>query len=141
MSEAEDTPPQVPAPSAKATGKPTQPPMSSEAAPAPSSAAAPPPELHATPDPWAHRRGEPRTFAAIWILFVFMATVVTIGAVGVFGILSTDVYRPAARGLLEIVTVGIVVLWPMVRLSQEAPAHPFKAMLVDLLVVVLPAQV
>jgi hypothetical protein len=101
----------------------------------------PAPQARASTDPWAHRRGEPRTFAAAWILFVFLATVLSVGAVGVFGILSTDVYRPAARGLLEVVTIGIVILWPMVRLSQEAPERALRSIAIDVLIVVVPAQV
>jgi hypothetical protein len=92
------------------------------------------------PDPWAHRRGEPRTFAAIWLLFLFAATILSVGAVGIFGLASTDVYRPAARVMLEVVTVGIVVLWPMVRLSQEAPKRPIRALILDALVILVPAQ-
>jgi hypothetical protein len=94
----------------------------------------------APPDPWAHRRGEPRTLAAMWLLFLFAATILSVGAVGLFGLVSTDVYRPAARVMLEIVTVGVVVLWPMVRLSQEAPRSPLRAMLGDCLVILGPTQ-
>jgi hypothetical protein len=116
---------------------PTESPPSVAPEPAPTSSQ-PVRTLH--PDPWAHRRGEPRTFAAIWLLFLFAATILSVGAVGVFGLVSTDVYRPAARVMLEVITVGIVVLWPMVRLSQEAPRHPVRAMLVDLLIVLVPTQ-
>jgi hypothetical protein len=94
-------------------------------------------------DPWAHRRGEPRTFAAIWLLFLFASTILSVGAVGIFGMMTRDgydVYRPAARIMLEAVTVGVVILWPMVRLSQQAPERPFKAMAMDALVVLGPAQ-
>jgi hypothetical protein len=91
-------------------------------------------------DRWAHRRGEPRTFAAAWILFLFGATVVSVGAVGAFGLLSADVYRPAARVMVEITAVGLAVLWPMVRLSQEAPRSPLRAMAQDLIVMLGPVQ-
>ena len=45
-----------------------------------------------------------------------------------------------ARIMLEVVTVGIVVLWPMVRLSQEAPKRPVRALLLDSSVILVPAQ-
>jgi hypothetical protein len=108
----------------------------------PSDAPAPPTTSYTLPppDPWAHRRGEPRTFAAVWLLFLFAATILSVGAVGIFGLVSTDVYRPAARAMLEIIAVGVVILWPMVRLSQEAPKHPMRSLLSDALVVLIPAQ-
>lgn len=91
-------------------------------------------------DPWAHRRGEPRTFVALWIVYLLAATVISIGALGAFGMLSLDVYRPAARSLLVLTAIGIGVLWPMLRLSQEHPRQPMRSMLVDFVVVVLPVQ-
>src|SRR5262245_41002258 len=132
------------------TGTPATPPegpsAASEPAPADAAPASPAPpvpaiDFTAAPsDPWAHRRGEPRTLAALWLLFLFAATILSVGAVGLFGLVSTDVYRPAARVMLEIVTIGVVVLWPMVRLSQEAPKFPLRAMLGDCLVILLPTQ-
>ncbi len=91
-------------------------------------------------DPWAHRRGEPRTFAAGWILFLFGATLVSVGAFGVMGLLTADVYRPAARVMIEITAVGVAVLWPMVRLSQEAPRHPLLAIAQDIIIMLGPVQ-
>ncbi len=100
----------------------------------------PPTPAPVVQDRWAHRRGEPRTFAAAWILFLFGATVVSVGAVGTFGLLSADVYRPAAQVMMEITAVGLAVLWPMVRLSQEAPRSPTRAMTQDIIVILGPVQ-
>ena len=126
------------------------PPPEPSPAPQPETPASPAPEASATPaeppvrtlvtDPWAHRRGEPRTFAALWLLFLFAATILSVGAVGIFGLMTTDVYRPAARVMIEAITVGVVILWPMVRLSQEAPERPVRAMLVDAVLVIGPVQ-
>lgn len=91
------------------------------------------------PDPWAHRRGEPRTFAVLWLFFVLGCLAVTIGGVGVLGMLHPDVYRPAARALLAVVAVGVSVVWPMVRLSQDYPTRALRSAFVDLLVVTPPA--
>ncbi|MDX2130944.1 MAG: hypothetical protein SFY69_02695 [Planctomycetota bacterium] len=89
-------------------------------------------------DPWAHRRGEPRTFAALWIVFLFSAAVVSLGAGGSLGLIATDVYRASARVLLVIAGVGVGVLWPMLRLSQETPGQPVRAAWQDTIVVTAP---
>jgi len=97
---------------------------------------------HAPRDRWAHRRGEPRTFAAAWIMFLFGATVVSVGAVGALGLLSADVYRPAARLMVALAAAGVCVLWPMVRLSQELPREGtrVRAVVQDLIVLLGPVQ-
>jgi hypothetical protein len=89
-------------------------------------------------DPWAHRRGEPRTFAAAWILFLFAVAVIALAGVGVAGLVSVDVYRSASRVMMVAAGAGIGLVWPMLRLSQEVPARPVRAMGHDLLLVTLP---
>jgi hypothetical protein len=42
--------------------------------------------------------------------------------------------------MVEIMAVGIAVLWPMVRLSQEPARRPLKAMVLDIIVIVGPVQ-
>lgn len=91
-------------------------------------------------DPWAHRRGEPRTFAAFWILLLFMAAVVSIGSAGATGLVSIDVYRAGARIMLCIIGAAIGLIWPMVRLSQETPDTPRRSMAQDIFVVGAPLQ-
>ncbi len=95
----------------------------------------------ARPDPWAHRRAEPRPLAAAWTLFLLGVGLVTIGPMGLAGLSSWDAYRPAARTMVVLMVVGIVVLWPMLRLCQEAPARPGRACLADALVILIPAQI
>lgn len=99
-----------------------------------------PPAATNPPDRWAHRRGEPRTFAALWLLFLFAAALISLGAGGAMGLMATDVYRASARVLLVLAGVGIGVLWPMVRLSQEAPERPFQSVLQDVVIVGTPLQ-
>ncbi len=89
-------------------------------------------------DRWAHRRAEPRPFAAIWLAFVLAASVLSIGAVGGMGLMSTEVYRPAARVMVAIIGAGVALVWPMIRLSQEVPSRPFRAALADAFVVIIP---
>lgn len=89
-------------------------------------------------DRWAHRRGEPRTFAVLWLFFLMGATLITIGSAGVIGLVSTDVYRPMARVMLVLAAGGVSVLWPMTRLSQVIPHQPAKAVVVDLVVLLFP---
>jgi hypothetical protein len=85
-----------------------------------------------------HRRAEPRPFALIWLAYILIASVVSIGSVGTLGLTAAEVYRPAARVLLSLVGVGICLVWPMIRLSQERPRSPLRAALGDAIVVVLP---
>lgn len=92
-------------------------------------------------DRWAHRRGEPRVFVLLWTTFLFTATLLTLTGVGLDGYVSADVYRPAARLLMVTLAAGIALLWPMIRLSQEAPHHGGAAATAqDLFIVLLPAQ-
>lgn len=99
----------------------------------------------ARPDRWAHRRVEPRLLAFLWTSYLFAATGLTLLSVGKGWFVTPDVYRPAARILLAGVAVGITVLWPMIRLSQEAPritdrSGPVTETIKDLLVILVPAQ-
>ncbi len=94
-------------------------------------------------DRWAHRRGEPRLFVFVWTMYLFCATLLTLSAVSAAGMLTADMYRPAARVLMVSVAAGVVLLWPMFRLSQEAPRTAragFAAAVQDYLIVMLPAQ-
>jgi hypothetical protein len=77
---------------------------------------------------------------ALWVVLLLCAIAITLGGVGVLGLLATDVYRPAARRLLAIVMVGCVVLWPMLRLSQTPPQRAVGAFVVDALAVLVPLQ-
>lgn len=107
--------------------------------PAPSSSPAPP-RRKRKPDPWAHRRGEPRVFAFLWTIFLFVATGLTFMTAVSLGGISADVMRPATRVLLAVTITGIVLIWPMVRLSQLADDHPVSGVAQDLVVVLIPAQ-
>jgi hypothetical protein len=98
-----------------------------------------PPSANA--DRWAHRRGEPRVFVLLWTTFLFTATLLTLTGVGLGGYVTADVYRPAARMLMLTVAAGIALLWPMIRLSQDTPAHaPAAATAQDVFIVLLPTQ-
>lgn len=91
-------------------------------------------------DRWAHRRAEPRMFAAMWTFYLFVASVVSVGAAGVMGLVATDVYRPAARILVVITGAGVGVVWPLIRLSQAPPRRALRAAVVDAIVVIMPVQ-
>jgi hypothetical protein len=88
----------------------------------------------------AHRRGEPRLFALIWTMFLLATAMGSLASVGV--IATVESYRPAARILLVVVAVGIVVLWPMVRLCQALPmrGHVRQWVGEDLVVMLVPVQ-
>lgn len=53
--------------------------------------------------------------------------------------ITPDSYSPAGRIMLIVIAVGICVLWPMVRLSQEPPRRAvLKAVALDAWVVCMP---
>lgn len=92
-------------------------------------------------DRWAHRRAEPRPLALMWTVYLFIATAMTFAAISGVGGLTLDVYRPALRVLLATVAAGVILVWPMIRLSQAGPAeHPGVASLKDFFAVVVPLQ-
>lgn len=90
-------------------------------------------------DPYAHRRGEPRTFAAAWVAYLFSGVAVALLGVGTLGLVATDVYRAAARLMIAITFVAVWIFWPMVRLSQDGPRRTVGAFAADFLLVMLPA--
>jgi uncharacterized membrane protein len=90
---------------------------------------------------WDHRRGEPRTFALAWTVFLMLATLVMFASMSAALVVSADLYRPATRALILTITAGIVLIWPMVRLSQDRPfgsALPPAAR--DIVIVLIPVQ-
>lgn len=92
-------------------------------------------------DRWAHRRGEPRVFALFWTVYLMVATGLALASIGFRGQVPVDVYRPVVQMLLVTVGVGIVLIWPLVRLSQTRPAVSGAwAAMMDYFVVILPVQ-
>ncbi len=89
---------------------------------------------------WSHRRGEPRVFALIWMLYLMGVTIVMFAAFTDALSISTSVTRPAARKMLVATAVGIGLLWPAIRLSQRASRTPTRDVLRDLFVLLVPAQ-
>lgn len=99
------------------------------------------PQLRSAPgDPWAHRKGEPRPLALGWSLYLLSAAGLTVLRVRSLTAPSAEQFAEAARGLLLMVLVGVSILWPMVRLSQEAPRKINRSLAVDLCVILVPAQ-
>lgn len=90
------------------------------------------------PDKWAHRRGEPRGFALLWSCYLLGACAVTLFRPAFS--LSFDLMhiRTSSRMLVAMLCLGIVVVWPMFRLSQAPPRHPTRGALVDVLIVLAP---
>ncbi len=93
-------------------------------------------------DPWAHRRGEPRLFAFFWTFYVLLSVAGSVTWLARSSVVTVGAYGPAARIMLVVVAVGMVVLWPMARLSQASPErNSLLPMLADLIVVQLPVQI
>lgn len=91
-------------------------------------------------DPWAHRKGEPRVLVLLWAMYLMGAALMTIFAVRSLGAPAAGRYEYGCRAMVILVVCGLGVLWPMVRLSQVPPAHPVRAMLVDLCAMLAPVQ-
>ncbi len=91
-------------------------------------------------DPWAHRRGEPRVFAFVWMVYLLLATLGTFASAGAFGGFTIDTYRPAVQKLMLLLVVGVCVVWPMIRLSQRAPERVGLSVLKDYVILVGPMQ-
>ncbi|GJM19368.1 MAG: hypothetical protein DHS20C14_15810 [Phycisphaeraceae bacterium] len=87
---------------------------------------------------WSHRRGEPRLFAVLWLVYLMSATVVMLAMIGAARALSPSVTRPAATMLMVVCMVGVCVLWPALRLSQLAPRRAARSVAADLPVVLVP---
>ncbi|MFG0276016.1 MAG: hypothetical protein ACF8QF_13270 [Phycisphaerales bacterium] len=83
-------------------------------------------------DRWAHRRGEPRVLALLWSVYLFGAAISTVMRIPVLGMTDLRFVQNASRMLLLLIAVGLVVLWPMVRLSQAPPRRPLLATALDL---------
>ncbi len=91
-------------------------------------------------DPWAHRKGEPRPFALLWAVYLMIGALLTIFAVRSLTIPTTSQFISGCRAMLMLTLVGACVLWPMVRLSQRFPDRPGRAVLIDALALLAPAQ-
>ncbi len=90
---------------------------------------------------WSHRKGEPRVFALLWTAFLMAATLLMFASLSAAWVVSPEAYRPAARSLLMVVSVGVVVLWPMTRLCQAPPRErAVWATFKDMVVVIAPVQ-
>jgi hypothetical protein len=60
--------------------------------------------------------------------------------VPMLGLTEARFVQASSRMLLLLIAVGLMVLWPMVRLSQVSPRRPVVATLVDLCVLLIPLQ-
>ena len=94
---------------------------------------------------WSHRRGEPRIFAFCWTFYLLLATLGAFWSIGAPGTTDAGALRLASRSLLAAMSVGLVILWPMLRLSQSrlGSGSVREAALGvgrDLLVLLIPAQ-
>ncbi len=57
--------------------------------------------------------------ALAWALYLMLAMMGSLLPAMTLGRFDPDVFRPAARILAAVIMVGLVVLWPMLRLSQR----------------------
>ncbi|MBX3390147.1 MAG: hypothetical protein KF691_11935 [Phycisphaeraceae bacterium] len=92
-------------------------------------------------DKWSHRRGEPRNFAFLWAIYLMLGSIIALGVVLAGGIVTLDAYQPLSRGLVVTLAVGVMIFWPLIRLSQVVPVEGSRiAALKDLAIVLIPLQ-
>lgn len=91
-------------------------------------------------DPWSHRKGEPRPMALLWAVYLMVGALMTVFAVRSVSIPSAAQFIQGCRAMLTLTAAGICVLWPMVRLSQELPARPGRAVALDGALLLVPVQ-
>ncbi|MEM8835432.1 MAG: hypothetical protein AAGD00_06390 [Planctomycetota bacterium] len=89
-------------------------------------------------DPWAHRKGEPRVFALLWSVYLMVASMLTLFSTRALGMPTTQQHEFGVRAMLTLAMVGVCVIWPAVRLSQERPERPLRDSLADTIVVLIP---
>lgn len=90
---------------------------------------------------WSHRKGEPRVFAVLWMIYLLCATALMFSSISSGYSVSPSVSRPASQQMLVMVGIGIGILWPMVRFSQTiAPPSVVGASIRDMVVVMIPIQ-
>jgi len=96
------------------------------------------PKSHAD---WSHRRGEPRVFTLMWMIYLMGSTVIMFSSMAMAYSISPHITRPAARSMLMVVVLGFSVLWAMVRFSQRQIAvSPIRFALRDAVVLFVPMQ-
>lgn len=78
--------------------------------------------------------------ALLWAVYLMGSAVLTIFTVRSLGMPSTGQLVSACRGMIIMVLLGLTMLWPMVRLSQEFPRRRWASIGADLLVLLAPVQ-
>lgn len=85
-------------------------------------------------------RGDAALLALAWTVVLLAGMVgIVLGAGPAWGS-DALAARAAARTLALIAACGIVIIWPMLRLSQRVPTRPLRATLVDTVAALLPVQ-
>ncbi len=90
-------------------------------------------------DRWAHRRGEPRVWALLWSCYLLAACILALFTPASRFSFDVEQIRYSCVMLLALILLGVVVVWPLVRLSQIPPRYASRAAAVDLLIVLAPS--
>ncbi len=90
---------------------------------------------------WSHRKGEPRVFALLWMIYLLLATAMMFASLASGYTVAPRISRPITREMLVVVIFGMAVLWPLVRLSQTiAPPSVVASSVRDMIVILIPLQ-
>jgi len=90
---------------------------------------------------WSHRRGEPRMFTLLWMVYLMGSTVLMFSSMAMAYSINPEITRRAAKSMFLVVVIGYSVLWPMVRFSQRHPATAHVRFAIrDAIVLFVPMQ-
>lgn len=89
---------------------------------------------------WSHRKGEPRVFALIWMLYLMGVTILMFSSFMHAMSIGPSITRPAATRMVLATMLGLCLLWPAIRLAQRPSERPVRHVLRDMFVLLVPAQ-
>jgi len=89
-------------------------------------------------DPWAHRKGEPRYFALFWTIYLLGSALLTVFSIRSVGLPTPQQFLLGGRGMALMCMLGVVPLWPMVRLSQASAPRALMSAFQDGLILAAP---
>lgn len=96
-----------------------------------------PPEGYAD---WSHRRAEPRVLALLWMIYLMGISALMFSRLSAGLSISPSISQPASREMLVLASVGLGVLYPLVRLSQRSARRPIRSAIRDAVVLLVPLQ-
>jgi hypothetical protein len=76
-----------------------------------------------------------------WLVWLLISLTVNLAIDSPLSVWTNDTLRPAVRGLTQSIVIGLVLVWPVWRLSQRRDPQPGYQTATDLFVLLLTAQI